>query len=244
MKKKSSPMSKEVKYNSWPLGKLPKELQRPELDQLKEAGYTFEDPMDVVDIFEKKVAALSDSPFAVAVDCCSHAIFLSIQYELKYNPDNIADCLTIPAHTYVSVPMQISEAGLDFKLEPREWKGAYKLKGSRIVDSAGRFTKGMYIKGTLQCLSFQIKKRLPIGRGGMILTDDPVACEYLKRIRHDGRNMNLPYTHKDHITGHGYHMYMTPEDAARGILLMDMLPEQNEDSQNNTMYPDLRVWQT
>ena len=31
----------------------------------------------------------------------------------------------------------------------------------------------MYIGGdNFQTLSFQIKKRLPIGRGGMILTDD------------------------------------------------------------------------
>jgi hypothetical protein len=28
-------MSDKYKYNSWPLGKVPKELQRPELDELK-----------------------------------------------------------------------------------------------------------------------------------------------------------------------------------------------------------------
>ena len=45
-----------TEYKSWPLGKLPPEFQRPELDQLKKAGYKFGDPREVVDMFEKKVA--------------------------------------------------------------------------------------------------------------------------------------------------------------------------------------------
>ena len=42
------------KYNSWPLGKIPKELQRPELEQIKELGYNWNDPREVIDMFEKK----------------------------------------------------------------------------------------------------------------------------------------------------------------------------------------------
>ena len=34
-------------------------------------------------------------------------------------------------------------------------------------------------------------------------------------------------------------MYMTPEDAARGILLMDKIPVENEDTQNSSLYTDL-----
>jgi len=33
---------------------------------------------------------------------------------------------------------------------------------------------------------------------------------------------------------------MTPEDAARGIILMDKTSEINDDFQNDKMYPDLR----
>ena len=47
---------KDIHYTSWPVGKIPKELQRPELDQLTELGYDWDDPRDVVDMFEKKVA--------------------------------------------------------------------------------------------------------------------------------------------------------------------------------------------
>ena len=56
-------------YKQWPLGQLPTELQRPELNQLKNKGYSFSNPTEVVDIFEKKVADFCESKFAVAVDC-------------------------------------------------------------------------------------------------------------------------------------------------------------------------------
>ena len=45
-----------TKFDSWPSGKLPKEFQRPELDQVRAAGYDWLDARDVVDIFERKVA--------------------------------------------------------------------------------------------------------------------------------------------------------------------------------------------
>lgn len=229
------------KYNPWPLGKLPKELQRPELDIIKEMGYDWSDPRDVIDIFEKKVADFSGSKYAVSIDCCSNGIFLSLKYlqeieELKYG-----DRISIPNQTYVSVPMQIFHAGNNIKLEDVEWNGIYQLKGTRIWDGAGRFTKNMYVGGeSLQVLSFQIKKIIPIGRGGMILTNDKNAYNWLKLASYDGRDLTTPYTSSEHIKSLGYHMYMTPEDAARGIILMDNRPEINEDSQNNTMYPNLR----
>ena len=93
-------------------------------------------------------------------------------------------------------------------------------------------------KGGLHVLSFQIKKRIPIGRGGMILTDSIRAYNWLKKASYDGRNLKKDYM-KDKITFLGYHFYMTPEDAARGLLLMDMQPKTNEDSGNFNNYYDL-----
>jgi hypothetical protein len=37
----------------------------------------------------------------------------------------------------------------------------------------------------------------------------------------------------------GWHFYMTPEDAARGILLMDQLEENLDDTMSWTNYPSL-----
>ena len=69
-----------TEFTSWPSGKLPKEFQRPELDQVKALGYDWRDPRDVIDAFEKKVAAFAGAKYGVAVDCCTHGVFLSLQY--------------------------------------------------------------------------------------------------------------------------------------------------------------------
>jgi hypothetical protein len=35
---------------------------------------------------------------------------------------------------------------------------------------------------------------------------------------------------------------MTPEDAARGIILMDKIPKLSKDTMSHNSYPDLRNW--
>jgi dTDP-4-amino-4,6-dideoxygalactose transaminase len=220
-------------YKQWPLGQLPPELQRPELSQLKDRGYSFGNPTEVVDIFEKKVADFCGSKFAVAVDCCSNAIFLILKY--INNPQKVK----IPYFTYASVPMQILHAGYEFEFIEKEWSGIYKLDPLDVWDFAGRWTKGMY-EGGYAALSFQIKKRLPIGRGGMILCDDYEAYTWFKKTCYDGRDLEKNYM-EDDIEMLGWHMYMTPEDAARGIILMDNISEINDDSHSHMSYKDLRL---
>ena len=220
-------------YKQWPLGQLPSELQRPELNQLKDRGYSFGNPTEVVDIFEKKVADFCGSKFAVAVDCCSNAIFLILKY--INNPQKVK----IPYFTYASVPMQILHAGYEFEFIEKEWSGIYKLDPLDVWDFAGRWTKGMY-EGGYAALSFQIKKRLPIGRGGMILCDDYESYTWFKKACYDGRDLEKNYM-EDDIEMLGWHMYMTPEDAARGIILMDNISEINDDSHSHMSYKDLRL---
>ena len=97
----------------------------------------------------------------------------------------------------------------------------------------------MYVgDDAIQVVSFQIKKRVPIGRGGMILTDSKEAFEWFKYATYDGRNLRQYYM-DDEFAMIGWHMYMTPEDAARGIILMDSVPEENEDTGSSKTYSDL-----
>ena len=228
------------KYNSYPLGKVPKELQRPDLDQLKEAGYDWSDPFDVIDMFEQKVAKFAGCKYAITTDCCSHAIFLSLIYLKNIGEIDKETVITIPNRTYVSVPMQIEHAGLKYEFDDFGWSGVYQLYPTRVFDGAVRWTKDMYVgANALQTVSFQIKKRIPIGKGGIILTNDKEAAKKLRLMRYDGRDLTLPYNHPDHIQCIGYHMYMTPEDAARGIMIMDALPEVNDDACNHTNYIDV-----
>lgn len=227
-------------YNSWPLGSLPNEWQRPEPNLLKEQGYKWQDPREIIIIFETKLAEYAGSKYAVVVDCCSNAIFLSLQYRVFQGELKLGQEIVIPEHTYVSVPMQILHAQLKPVLESRNWSGIYELKNANIFDSAARFTKNMYVgANSLQTLSFQIKKRLPIGKGGAILTNSREAYEWLKLSSYDGRNLESPYNSSNHVEQIGWHYYMTPEDAARGILIMDKLPTVNEDTMDFKHYPSL-----
>ena len=55
----------------------------------------------------------------------------------------------------------------------------------------------MYIKGSFMCLSFHVKKLLPIGKGGMILCDDREAVNWFKQARYEGRS-EKPYHLEKH----------------------------------------------
>lgn len=160
--------------------------------------------------FEKTIAKHCGSKYAVAVESCSAALFLCCKY-LRVQE------VTIPKKTYFSVPFGIIHAGGQPIFKEIKWRGAYQLKPYPIIDSAMRFKKGMYKPGFFQCLSFQYSKHIPIGRGGMILTDDRKAVEWLRRMRNDGRD-EVP-KEVDHAIILGWNFYLTPEQAARGLSL-------------------------
>lgn len=234
-------VDKVVKYTSWPLGIIPERLQRPEIRELRESGYEYNDPREVVTLFENKVAEFAGSKYAVAVDCCTHAMELSLRYLINIGELSTRSTIYIPANTYVSIFWMLKQLGFSVRAnEDDQWEGLYQLGVTRVYDSAVRWKKKMYVgSNSLQCLSFQIKKTLCIGRGGMILTDDKEAVDWLRLASYDGRDLSLPYDHPYHVKMNGYHYYMTPEDAARGILLMDQIKTEG-DSAGWENYPDLR----
>lgn len=113
--------------------------------------------------------------------------------------------------------MSIIHAGGEVKYENIKWSGAYQLKPYPIIDSAMRFKAGMFKKNSFQCLSFHYAKHIPIGRGGMILTDNKKATDWFRLMRNDGRR-EIP-KEKDRVRLLGWNLYMTPEQAARGLSL-------------------------
>jgi dTDP-4-amino-4,6-dideoxygalactose transaminase len=227
-------MSNDYQYNPWPLGALNPELRRQEPDQARALGFDWDDPRNLVDLFEKEIAEFTGAKYAVVVDCASHGIFLSMKY-LQFTGE-----ASIPRHTYASVPMEIINAGATFVFRDEKWIGEYQILPTKIVDSAGRFKRDMYLgDGHLQVLSFQIKKNLPIGRGGAILTDSFDAFRWLKLASYDGRDLTRPYDDPDHLQFFGWHYYMTPEDAARGLLLFNKIDESSYRDLSWELYPDL-----
>ena len=147
--------------------------------------------------------------------------------------------IEIPAKTYISVPFTIINAGCTPKFVEKEWSGSYRLEPTNIVDAATKFSKGMYEPGTFQCISFHLKKILKLGKGGMILTDDKEAYDWLQAASKIGRHVDRLYK-DDYFDIVGWNMFMPPEQAARAILLFEELPDVNPDSGGSSTYHDLR----
>lgn len=202
---------------------------------LEEKGYNYKinDPWDLVETFEDLVAKYAGSKYAVAVDNCTDAMFLCLKYL------DASGKIKIPKKTYLSVPQLIIHAGCEPEFEDIEWKGIYRLEPYPILDSATRFTKNMYVEDTYQCLSFHIRKILPISKGGMILTNDKKAVEWLKLAEYEGRDRRVPHDQMPEPTICGWNMYMPPEQAARGIELFLQTKEQNEDCGGSYKYKDI-----
>lgn len=188
--------------------------------------------------FEKTIAEWAGAPYGVAVDSCTMAIFLCLKYI-----NNQEFAVQIPKFTYPGVAMSVVHAGYQVHFIPRPWQGVYHLFPFNIIDSALRFKKGMYAKGAFWCLSFHYKKHLPIGRGGMILTDDSQAAEWLKQARWDGRTEGVPLN-EDNAKVCGWNCYLTPEQASRGLTLFDLVKDKDlEDLKvEEQHYPDLSTW--
>ena len=199
----------------------------------------------ITEDFEKALSDYTGAPHVVTVDNQSNALFLALMYKGIKGQE-----ITIPAHTYPSVPCEIIHAGGKVNFEPpssnNTLKGAYQLKPTKVWDSALRFTHNMYIPNTFMCISFTGPyKHFKLSKGGAILTDDYQAYLWFKRARYSGRRECSYY--EDHFDMLGWNFYMMPELAARGLLLMNQFydisgkPICNEDIEHP--YPDLSKYE-
>lgn len=185
-----------------------------------------------VDQFENIISDFFGSNYAVSVDSCTHGIELC----LRHDEVQKTSC---PSHTYLSVPMTLGKLGIDWSfINNFEWYSYYYLNDTRIIDAAVLWKRKSYISGTLMCLSFQFRKHLPIGRAGMILTDDYYTYKKLKAMSYDGRDMDMPWSQQD-ITEVGYHYYMTPESAEYGIQKFNEVKDLPPKLWSYKDYPDL-----
>lgn len=193
--------------------------------------------MDIIDnmcfneIFEQKLCEYTGFKNAVTVDCCTNGILISLdalRMSGKISKDNT---LELPKQTYMSVPMTLKNNGWKITFKNIKWLGKYEIGKTGVYDAATDFKKDMsneYLEGDIVCVSFQQKKRLSLGRGGVILFNNDSIKTLLKRLRHDGRDYYY-CSYRDEIRMHpedilcGYHCYMEPDKAAKGILIMNQL---------------------
>jgi len=180
---------------------------------------------DIVRQFEKEVAEFAGSKYGVAMESCTFALFLCCKYL------NVVT-VVLPKHTYPGVPCSVIHAGGKIFWHEEKWIGAYQLDPYPIWDSAKRFRPDMYVRDSYYCLSFHAKKRIPIGRGGMVLTNDKDFVDWARVAIRDGKH-EVAFS-KDKFDMLGWNAYMTPEQAARGLQLFHA----NEEYVDLVEYPD------
>lgn len=198
----------------------------------------------ITEDFEKSICDYTGAPYAVTLDNQSNGLFLSLYYEKNITKSIKQKKIKIPCRTYPSVPCEIIHAGLKVDFYPVEGntlKGAYQLGGTKVWDSALRFTADMYIPNTHMCISFTGPyKHLKLSKGGAILTDNHDAYLWFKRARYSGRR-ECSY-HDDYFDMIGWNFYMMPELATRGLLMMSQFYNGETKKINEDLempYPDL-----
>jgi dTDP-4-amino-4,6-dideoxygalactose transaminase len=196
-------------------------------------------PHEITSCFEKAISDYTGAPYTICVDNESNALFMALKYigiEGK--------TITIPSHTYPSVPCEVINAGgkVQFRSSDPLLKGEYQLTPTPVWDSALRFTADMYRPGMYQCLSFTGQhKRLKTIKGGAILTDDYKAALWFKRFRFSGRR-EVSYM-DDNFDMLGKNYYLPHILASIGLQMMQAF--YNLDGTKKEMedislpYPDL-----
>lgn len=160
--------------------------------------------------FEASVAHFFNAPYALATDCCTHGLEMSIKVTNEHQ-------ILCPKQTYISVPFMLEKISAIYTFNDVYWSEYYNLTPS-VIDAATLWRRNSYIPNTCMCISFHIKKHINIGRGGMILLDNKEWYNRLKKMRYDGRSIYDDILYKDDdIEEIGYHYYMTPETAEIGI---------------------------
>lgn len=203
--------------------------------------------------FEKALCEYTGARYAVTVNSCTMALLLAVAWHLRPNETRVEAVqgpgvywhyknIEIPKRTYVSVPMSIIHAGGRPTFRDEDWIGAYQLRPLPVWDSARWFTSGLWKfpcfgSGAMVCVSFHWAKTLGIQQGGAILHDDPVADEWLRRARFDGRTEGVA-PKDDRFDMIGWHCYMSPEVAAEGLMRLSLLQKHNDPLPNDD-YPDL-----
>jgi len=189
---------------------------------------------EVVEQFEKEIADYFGAPFAVATDCCTHAIELCLRYK---NIKNV----TVPKHTYLSIPMTAKKIGANISWIDAQWEEYYGLT-SEIYDAAVLWRPNSYISGSFMCISFQFQKHLSLGRGGAILCNNALDKAELIKMSYDGRHRNAPWAEQQ-VYQIGYHYYMTPETAKLGLEKLPRAKKSIAKKWSWKDYPDLSTFE-
>ena len=168
-----------------------------------------------IEKLEKEFSEYTGFKYGIAVDSCTNAIKLCLEYE---KPKKVS----IPTMTFVSVANEILHCGAELELLDKCYVNrAYQLEGTFIYDSAHAVDERMGINrrpADKFCYSFYPTKLVPSYQGGMICTNDKKFATWARLARQMGRT---GYGAHYDVKMVGWKCNMTPIQAltARGSLI-------------------------
>lgn len=144
---------------------------------------------DAVFMFEKELAEHAHSKYALAVNSCTSALFLSLLWEKNHGLEKVS----IPSMTVPLVVSAALQAGLEIEFnDDTDWVGGMcALEGSSVLDSAHQVDRGDYDYMSNEvklCYSFYPTKTIGSADGGAIVTNDKDFIEWARSASVYGRN--------------------------------------------------------
>jgi dTDP-4-amino-4,6-dideoxygalactose transaminase len=110
--------------------------------------------------------------------------------------------------------------------------------GLRVVEDAAHAPGGTFrgracgTIGDVGCFSFFSNKNLPVGEGGMVITNDDSLADRLRLLRSHGMTTLTWDRHRGHahsydVVEHGFNYRLDEVRAAMGLVRLARLPEEN-----------------
>lgn len=111
--------------------------------------------------------------------------------------------------------------------------GLWILEDAAHAPGAALGGKALGTFGRIGCFSFFSNKNLPVGEGGMAITDDPDLAERLRLLRSHGMTTLTWDRHRGHahsydVIAHGFNYRLDELRAAIGLVQLKRLKRENE----------------
>jgi dTDP-4-amino-4,6-dideoxygalactose transaminase len=121
---------------------------------------------------------------------------------------------------------------LDAVLELAEGHGAVVIEDAAHAPGSRLGARMCGTVGAIGCFSFFSNKNLPVGEGGMVVTDDPELAERLRLLRSHGMTTLTWDRHRGHASGydvvtHGFNYRLDELRAAIGLVQLAALDDEN-----------------
>ena len=188
--------------------------------------------------FEEKFAEYVGAKYAVATNSCTAALDIAVRIA------PLADEVTVSPFTFVSSALAILNAGKKVKFVDIDGYSRCTRKadiqvlyagndfGEGIIYDMAHFGGGKH-KGLISCWSFQARKNLPAGDGGMITTNDEALYHRARALSWCGIDKSTldrskeTYSWDYNINEIGMKADMTDITAVIGLEQLKKLAENN-----------------